>query len=94
LTLIGLIIGLPTVFEYLDHGLVRIPTATLAATFMLLAALSLVVGLVLQGVLRARKEAARLAYLQWDPPPTTTALSSQGAIFEAVPEDVVIVSGS
>jgi len=69
LTITGLIIGLPTVFEYLDHGLVRIPTASLAATFMVLAALALVVGLVLQGVLRARQEAARLSYLQWSPPP-------------------------
>jgi len=67
--ILGLIIGLPTVFEYRHTNLVRIPSATLAATFMILAALALVVGLVLQGVLRARKEAARLSYLQWSPPP-------------------------
>ena len=68
LTIVGLIIGLPTVFEFFETGLVRVPTAFLAATFMVLAALSLTVGLMLQGVLRARQEAARLAYLQWSPP--------------------------
>jgi len=69
LAVIGLIVGMPTVFEYWEIGLVRVPTFTLAVAFMIMAFLSLVIGLVLQGVLRARKEAARLAYLQWDPPP-------------------------
>jgi glycosyltransferase involved in cell wall biosynthesis len=69
LTVIGLVIGIPTVVEYFHTGLVRVPTATLAASLMILAALSIVVGLVLQGILRARQEAARLAYLQWSPPP-------------------------
>jgi glycosyltransferase involved in cell wall biosynthesis len=77
LVLIGLIIGLPTVFEYFQTGLVRIPTASLAATFMVLAALSLLVGLVLRGVLRARQEAARLAYLRYPPPVWTGDLSPE-----------------
>jgi glycosyltransferase involved in cell wall biosynthesis len=69
LTLLGLIIGLPTVFEFFETGEVRVPTAFLAATFMILAALSLTVGLIAQGILRARQENARLSYLQWSPPP-------------------------
>ena len=69
LTLVGLILGLPTVYGFFQTGEVRIPTAFLAATFMVLAALSLTVGLISQSVLRSRQENARLAYLQLDPPP-------------------------
>jgi len=79
LALIGLAVGLPTVIEFYNpasprFGYIRVPSATLGATFMLLAALALIVGIILQGVLRARQEAARLAYLQWDPPPTAPHL--------------------
>ena len=53
-----------------------LPTAVLATGLALIAILSLVVGLILNGVLRQRQEAARLAYLTYPPvlPPAQTAL--------------------
>ena len=83
LVIAGLIIGMPTVFEFFETGLVRIPTAFLAATMMVLAALSLVIGLVLRGVLRARQEAARLAYLQWAPPAWSGAPEQRAVIAQS-----------
>ncbi len=68
--LVGLGLGLPVVWEYYQTGLVpRFPTAILASSLILIAILGLVVGLVLNGVLRAREEAARLEYLRWPAPP-------------------------
>ena len=65
--LIGLILGLPVVWEFWQTHLVpRLPTAVLASSLILIAILSFVVGIVLNGVLRAREEAARLQYLRWD----------------------------
>ncbi|GAA3629823.1 glycosyltransferase [Microlunatus ginsengisoli] len=65
-TLLGLILGIPVVVEFWRTGLVpRLPTAVLASSLILIAILSFVVGLVLNGVLRAREEAARLEYLRW-----------------------------
>ena len=66
---IGLILGIPVIVSYVDTGLVqRFPTAVLAASTMIISFLCFVVGLVLAGVLRARQEAARLAYLKWSAP--------------------------
>lgn len=63
---LGLILGLPVVFEYLDTGLVpRLPTALLAASLILIAGLSLIVGLVLNGIRRSREENSRLWYLTY-----------------------------
>jgi glycosyltransferase involved in cell wall biosynthesis len=65
-TILGLILGIPVILEFWQTGLVpRLPTAVLASSLILIAILSLVVGLVLNGVLRTREEAARLAYLRW-----------------------------
>ena len=64
LFVIGLLLGLPVVFEFLKTGLVpRLPTAVLAMGFVLLSFLSLVCGMVLDSVARGRKEFKRLAYL-------------------------------
>jgi len=64
LMLIGLLVGIPVVAEYLKTGLVpRLPTALLAATFEILGFLSLFCGLILDSVARGRKEAKRIAYL-------------------------------
>jgi len=64
--LLGLIFGIPVIWTFVQTGLVpRLPTAVLAACLMILAALSLVVGLVLVGILKIRREASRLAYLQY-----------------------------
>ncbi|GAA1497715.1 glycosyltransferase family 2 protein [Paeniglutamicibacter kerguelensis] len=66
---LSLILGLPVVFEFFETGLVpRLPTAILSAALMGMAVLVSSVGVLLSGVRRARREAARLAYLRLDPP--------------------------
>jgi glycosyltransferase involved in cell wall biosynthesis len=64
--ILGLILGIPLIVEFAETGLVpRLPTALLASSLILIAILSFVVGLILNGVLRVRAEAARLEYLRW-----------------------------
>jgi glycosyltransferase involved in cell wall biosynthesis len=66
LALIGVLLGLPVVVEYFETGLVpRLPTVVVSLGFVLSGALSGVIGLVLDGVLRARREMTRLVYLQY-----------------------------
>ena len=63
LTATGL--GLPLVITWLQTGLVpRFPTAILATGIMLLAALSMLAGLVMDSVTRGRREVKMLAYLR------------------------------
>jgi glycosyltransferase involved in cell wall biosynthesis len=65
---IGIDLGIPVVFEFLHTGLVpRLPTAVLATGLMMLAALSMCCGLILDAVSRGRKENKRLAYLAIPP---------------------------
>ena len=65
LTAVALVLGLPVVADFARTGLVpRLPTALLASSLVVLAALVALVGLVLDAVHRARHEASRLAYLQ------------------------------
>lgn len=65
--LTSLALGIPVVLEFLRTGLVpRLPTAVLASALMVLAALALGSGIVLDSVGRGRKEAKRLAYLMVD----------------------------
>lgn len=62
--LISLFLGLPVVSEFVRTGLVpRFPTAILASSLMLLAALSCVAGLILDTTTRGRREMKRLHYL-------------------------------
>ena len=64
LVLLSLLLGLPVVEFYLQHGTVpRFPTAILATGIMLLATMSFVAGLVLDTVTRGRRELKALAYL-------------------------------
>jgi glycosyltransferase involved in cell wall biosynthesis len=64
LALIGIILSIPLVIEYLATGLVpRLPTAVLAMGLMILSFLSMTCGLVLATVTRGRIEAKRLRYL-------------------------------
>lgn len=64
--ILGLILGIPVVTEFYQTRLVpRLPTAVLASSLILIAILTFMVGLILNGVLRAREEAARLQYLRW-----------------------------
>lgn len=62
--LAGLGLGVPVTVEFLETGLVpRLPTAVLAMGLVVLSFLSLTCGLVLDSVMRGRKEIKRLAYL-------------------------------
>ena len=64
LTLIALVIAYPVVITYTHTGLVpRFPTAILATGIMIMAALSLAAGFVLDTVTRGRREMKRLFYL-------------------------------
>ncbi|WP_188754909.1 glycosyltransferase [Microbacterium album] len=69
LMLVGVLLGIPLVVEFVQTGLVpRFPTAILATGFGIAAALAWTIGLVLDGVLRERREISRLMYLQYAPP--------------------------
>lgn len=63
---VSAVLGIPIFADYFQTGLVpRLPTAVLATGFVLLGVLALLAGMILDGVLRARLEAARLAYLRY-----------------------------
>ena len=65
LALAALGLATPVVLEWMHTGLVpRLPTAILSTGIMILAWLSLTVGLVLETVTRGRQELKRLMYLQ------------------------------
>jgi glycosyltransferase involved in cell wall biosynthesis len=64
LILLGLVIAVPVVADYMRTGLVpRLPTAVLSTGLVLLGFLSIACGLILDSVSRGRKEMKRLAYL-------------------------------
>ncbi len=68
--LIGFALSVPVIINYIQTGLVpRLPTAVLVVGMMILAALSLTCGLILDSVSRGRKEIKRLAYLAIPAPP-------------------------
>jgi hypothetical protein len=63
--LLSLALGAPLILEFAQTGLVpRIPTAILATGIMVLAALMLTCGIILETVTTARREMKRLTYLQ------------------------------
>jgi glycosyltransferase involved in cell wall biosynthesis len=65
---LGIALGVPVVIEFLRTGLVpKLPTAVLSTGLVLLSALSLGCGLILDAVSRGRKENKRLAYLAIPP---------------------------
>lgn len=67
--LVSLILGLPVIWEYFETGLVpRFPTALLSAGLMILAFLMGSVGIIMDGVRRARRETSRLHYLNLPAP--------------------------
>ena len=73
LALLGVILAVPLVVTYVGTGLVpRFPTAILVTGLMILAALSLFAGLILDTVVRGRREVRRLAYLGFAAPPSRT----------------------
>lgn len=70
LFLLGLVLGLPVVVEFAGTRLVpRFPTAFLAASLVLLAGVFLLMGVLLQGQAKIRREISRLFYLRQPAPP-------------------------
>lgn len=69
LALAGLTLAAPLVLTYAKTGLVpRVPTAILVTGLMILATLSAMCGLILDTVVRGRREVRRLAYLAFRAP--------------------------
>jgi glycosyltransferase involved in cell wall biosynthesis len=64
LALVAIVLAIPLVMTFLDTGLVpRFPTAVLATGLMIVAVLNGFAGLILDTVVRGRREVRRLAYL-------------------------------
>ncbi len=64
MTIVALILSIPLFVTYAETGLVpRLPTAILATGLIILAFLNLFAGLILDTVVRGRREMRRLAYL-------------------------------
>ena len=67
--LVAVILGIPLIVEYSRTGLVpRFPTAFLVSSLVIIAVLILVVGFILDGITRSRRESARLVYLGYRAP--------------------------
>jgi glycosyltransferase involved in cell wall biosynthesis len=66
LALASVLLSVPLAITYLETGLVpRLPTALLSMGLMILAFLNVFTGLILDTVVRGRREVRRLAYLQF-----------------------------
>lgn len=64
IAVVALALGLPVVLDYLHTGIVeRFPTAVLAASLVIIAALVLMVGYILDSIMHMRQEQSRLTYL-------------------------------
>ncbi|RHW17046.1 glycosyltransferase [Sphingomonas gilva] len=73
LALAAVILAIPLMLTYAETGLVpRFPTAILATGLMILASLSFFAGLILDTVVRGRREVKRLAYLAHPAPGADT----------------------
>ena len=69
LVLAAIILAVPLAITYLDTGLVpRLPTALLSTGLIILGAMSMMCGLILDTVVRGRLEVRRLAYLGYPAP--------------------------
>jgi glycosyltransferase involved in cell wall biosynthesis len=67
--MVALILAVPLIMTYMHTGLVpRLPTAVLVVGLMIIAALSFTCGLILDTVVRGRREVRRLAYLSFSAP--------------------------
>ncbi len=72
LAMLALLLSVPLAITYVETGLVpRLPTAILATGLMILAALSFFAGLILDTVVRGRRETRRLLYLAIPGPGST-----------------------
>lgn len=64
LVVTGVVLGAPIVVEYGETGLVpRFPTAILAASVMTLSLITLLIGILLDGLKKLRQEQTRIAYM-------------------------------
>ncbi|WP_344754179.1 glycosyltransferase [Gryllotalpicola koreensis] len=71
--LIALIVGIPVIVEFFQTGEVaRFPSAILASSLAIIAALTLLLGFILDGITRSRRENARLSYLRYPAPSRPT----------------------
>lgn len=78
LALIAILLAIPLAITYADTGLVpRLPTAILATGLMITAFMSFMCGLILDTVVRGRREVRRLAYLA-HPAPQAASRRGQG----------------
>ena len=69
LAALAIVISIPLVITYIETGLVpRFPTAILATGLMIVAFLSFMCGLILDTVVRGRREVRRLSYLSYPAP--------------------------
>lgn len=69
LTLLAVVLAAPLALTYMDTGLVpRVPTAILVTGLIIVAALNVFAGLILDTVVRGRREIRRLAYLAYPAP--------------------------
>lgn len=69
---IALVLAIPLFIEFGRTGLVpRFPTAFLAASLMVIAFLTWILGFILEGVTRLRRETSRLNYLTYSAPGTS-----------------------
>lgn len=69
LAVAGIVLATPLIITYIETGLVpRFPTAILVTGLMILATLSGMCGLILDTVVRGRREIRRLAYLTFPAP--------------------------
>ena len=69
LAVLAVILAVPLVMTYMQTGLVpRVPTAILVTGLVILAALCIFAGLILDTVVRGRREVRRLAYLAYPAP--------------------------
>ncbi len=66
LAIASIALGIPVIITYFETGLVpRLPTAVLATGLMIMASLSITIGLVLDTVTRGRREMKLMAYLTY-----------------------------
>ena len=85
LALLAIVLAVPLAITYVDTGLVpRFPTAILVTGLMILAALCAFTGLILDTVVRARREIRRLAYLSLPAPAKGLKSSARHAMLDVL----------
>ena len=74
--LLAIILGIPLFVEFAQTGLVpRFPTAVLVSSLAIVGALIWLLGFILGGISRSRREMSRLIYLSYPAPPLARSIS-------------------